>query len=56
MMRYLTTLALILMTLAGATQASVLKVKEGESIQDAVNTAKPGDTIEVYPGIYRETV
>jgi parallel beta-helix repeat protein len=31
-------------------------VREGESIQDAVNAAKPGDTIRIMPGTYRETV
>lgn len=35
---------------------NVLIVKEGESIQEAVKKAVPGDTIQVMPGIYRETV
>ena len=40
-----------------ATQTgAVLVVKEGESIQAAVGKAKPGDTIQVLPGTYRETV
>ena len=34
----------------------ILIVKDGESIQDAVNMAKPGDTIRVMPGTYTETV
>jgi parallel beta-helix repeat protein len=34
----------------------VLIVKPGESIQNAVNRAKPGDTIKVMPGVYKETV
>ena len=33
-----------------------LTVRAGESIQAAVNRARPGDTIEVMPGIYREEV
>jgi pectin methylesterase-like acyl-CoA thioesterase len=31
-------------------------VKDGESIQDAVNAASPGDTIRIMPGTYSETV
>jgi parallel beta-helix repeat protein len=33
-----------------------ITVKAGESIQAAVNRARPGDTIEVMPGVYREEV
>jgi len=36
--------------------AAVLTVEEGQSIQDAVRRAAPGDTIRVRPGTYRETV
>ena len=32
------------------------EVKDGESIQDAVRSAQPGDLIRVYPGTYEETV
>ena len=35
---------------------AVLTVKDGESIQAAVSKAKPGDTIQVMPGLYKETV
>jgi parallel beta-helix repeat protein len=35
---------------------NVIVVKEGELIQDAVKKAQPGDTIQVMPGTYRETV
>lgn len=35
---------------------NVLVVKDGERIQDAVQKARPGDTIQIYPGTYRETV
>jgi parallel beta-helix repeat protein len=31
-------------------------VRAGASIQDAVDAARPGDTIEVFPGTYSETV
>ncbi len=34
----------------------VVVVKEGDSIQAAVQNAEPGTTIRVMPGIYRETV
>lgn len=34
----------------------VLIVENGESIQDAVNGATPGDTIRIMPGTYVETV
>ena len=37
-------------------QPQTLTVKNGESIQAAVAGAKPGDTIEVLPGIYREEI
>jgi cytochrome c peroxidase len=33
-----------------------LTVKAGESIQAAVDRARPGDTIEVLPGVYKEEV
>ena len=40
----------------GHVLAGTLEVKEGESIQEAVNRAQPGDTILVYPGTYEESV
>ncbi|MBE7413130.1 MAG: right-handed parallel beta-helix repeat-containing protein [Leptospiraceae bacterium] len=33
-----------------------IEVKEGSSIQKAVEEASPGDTVKVYPGIYHEFV
>lgn len=36
--------------------SATLTVKSGGSIQSAVEKAKPGDTIEVYPGKYQELV
>ena len=35
---------------------AIHEVKEGQSIQETVGLANPGDTILVYPGTYRETV
>lgn len=37
-------------------EKTVIEVKDGQSIQDAVGKAKPGDLIRVYPGTYHETV
>ena len=37
-------------------KGAVLTVKNGESIQAAVSKAKPGDTVQIMPGIYKETV
>lgn len=37
-------------------EGDVIVVEDGDSIQDAVNRAKPGDTIRVMPGSYVETV
>jgi parallel beta-helix repeat protein len=43
--------------LAAARQTGqVIPVKPGESIQAAVAKAQPGDTVQVLPGTYRETV
>ncbi|MEH6583103.1 MAG: parallel beta-helix domain-containing protein [Halioglobus sp.] len=39
-----------------ATTAKVIAVRDGESIQDGVREASPGDTVLVYPGLYKETV
>lgn len=41
---------------ATATAASPRVVHPGESIQKAVNAAKPGETVVVLPGTYRESV
>ncbi|MBS0398682.1 MAG: cytochrome-c peroxidase, partial [Proteobacteria bacterium] len=37
-------------------KGQVLTVKPGQSIQDAVRKAQPGDTVQVMPGTYAETV
>ncbi len=35
---------------------TIFEVKDGESIQQAVTNANPGDMIRVFPGTYKETV
>ena len=42
--------------LAGATFAGEKPLKPGDSITDALNLAKPGDTITLSPGVYRQAV
>ena len=37
-------------------EGKVIEVRNGESIQQAVTKAAPGDLIRVYPGTYKETV
>lgn len=37
-------------------EKNVIEVKDGQSIQDAVGKANPGDLIRVYPGTYHECV
>jgi parallel beta-helix repeat protein len=46
----------ILLALGVPAVAAELKVKDGDSIQAAVNKASNGDTILVYPGSYKESV
>ena len=38
------------------TSGELIVVKDGESIQEAVNAASPGAVIKVMPGVYKETV
>lgn len=56
--RTLWAFALFLSTtaLAQHSLAAVHSVHHGDSIQDAVNAASPGDEIRVFPGTYTETV
>jgi parallel beta-helix repeat protein len=44
----------ILLTLGYASASTI--VKSGESIQAAIDAAKPGETIEVYSGTYQESL
>lgn len=41
---------------ANRSEPQTITVKSGESIQDAVNRAIPGDTIRVMPGVYHESI
>ena len=41
---------------AGTVTGRIIDVKEGNSIQEAVGEARPGDLIRIYPGVYNETV
>lgn len=49
-------LAVALALAAAPALAATLTVNAGESIQAAVRKAQPGDTVQVMPGTYRETV
>ena len=49
-------LLLCLFSLSSVVNAADIKVKDGESIQAAINGAKNGDTVLVYPGVYKESV
>ncbi len=41
---------------AGTVTGKTFEVKEGNSIQEAVGKAEPGDLIRIFPGVYHETV
>ena len=48
--------SLLLTATALSANAADITVKNGDSIQDAVAKAKPGDVILIKPGEYKETV
>jgi parallel beta-helix repeat protein len=53
---YLAAIALLLLVNLGVSRCgTVIHVRAGESIQDAVDAAQPGDTIVVGPGVYTAT-
>ena len=54
---FLRCIASVLMCFAYSTAtAATIEVRDGETIQEAINKAEPGDTVLVYPGRYVESV
>jgi len=49
-------IAFAIALVVSAASAEVLTVSSGQSIQSVINRAKPGDTVRVEPGLYKETV
>jgi hypothetical protein len=52
---YCVALGIAAMAVSTAASATVHRVFPGQSIQASINGAKPGDTILVEPGVYKET-
>lgn len=55
-MRLLIGVSLLALAAASPAQANTIEVRPGQSIQAALNRAKPGDTVAVRAGTYRESI
>jgi nitrous oxidase accessory protein len=50
------TLATIILLVLSLCSTASIAVKTGDRIQSAINSARPGETIEIYSGTYKESV
>lgn len=49
-------LIVIVLSIAGLAQGNIIQVHPGDNIQMAISSAQPGDTIEVFSGLYKESI